>query len=421
MRSRRLTLLAAAALLALATLDAPARAQDNAAPLVAIDPGHGGDDYGTNGVVNGRRLLEKELTLQVARQTAENLKAAGYRTLLLRTEDGSVNRAGRDRTGDGKVDLADELQARVDRANEAGAAVLVSVHFNGSTDRSLRGPEVYYSAARPFAAENRKLAERVMAAITDRLAQANRPVTPHGILRDSVLGGSLYLLGPQGGRIVRASSMPGILIEGMFLTNAEDAALLADPVTLGALARAYADGVAGYLGPPPKPKPRLARVVGDGANLRPSPLLGTEPLTVLAPGTTVDLAEATRGDAVGGAADWWRVNVKGQAGYVFAALLDLQDASTAPPKPPAAVPGPVGPGNPTPARRVRVRNDDGRAARLRAGPTRETEIIVRARPGETLELLGQADGEAVDGKVARWLKVRRGDLTGWVWAPLVDG
>ena len=46
---------------------------------------------------------------------------------------------------------------------------------------------------------------------------------------------------------------------------------------------------------------------------------------------------------------------------------------------------------------------------------------MRARPGETLELLGQADGEAVDGKVARWLKVRRGDLTGWVWAPLVDG
>src|SRR5262249_42218517 len=38
-----------------------------------------------------------------------------------------------------------------------------------------------------------------------------------------------------------------------------------------------------------------------------------------------------------------------------------------------------------------------------------------------LELLDQADGEAVDGKVARWLKVRRGQLIGWVWAPLVDG
>jgi hypothetical protein len=210
----------------------------------------------------------------------------------------------------------------------------------------------------------------------------------------------------------------------MFLTNADDAALLADPVTLQALARAYADGVADYLGPPPKPKPRLARVVGDGANLRPSPLLGTQPLTVLAPGTTVDLAEATKGDAVGGAADWWRVNVKGQAGYVFASLLDLQDASTAPSKPPAAArfaaQGPVGPGNPTAARRVTVRNDDGRAARLRAGPTRETEIIVRARPGETLELLDQADGESVDGKSARWLKVRRGQVIGWVWAPLVD-
>jgi N-acetylmuramoyl-L-alanine amidase len=388
-RLPRIALLAAAAALILAPLDAPAQAEDNRPPLVAIDPGHGGDDYGTNGVVAGRRLLEKELTLQVAVQTAENLKAAGYRTLLLRTDDGPVNRPARDRTGDGKVDLADELQARVDRANEAGAALFVSVHFNGSTERSLRGPEVYYSAARPFAAENRKLADRVMAAITARLAQASRPVTPHGVLRDSVLGGSLYVLGPQGGRIARASAMPGVLIEGMFLTNAEDAALLADPVTLRALARAYADGVAGYLGPPPKPKPKLARVIGDGAYLRPSPLLGTEPLTTLTAGTTVDLAEATKGDDVGGAADWWRVNVKGQAGYVFASLLELQDASTAPkpPPPPAAAP----------ARKVTVRDDDGRAARLRSGPTRETEIVARARPGETLELLEQADGESVDG------------------------
>jgi N-acetylmuramoyl-L-alanine amidase len=405
-RLRRLALLAAAAAVVLATLIAPAEAEDNRPPLVAIDPGHGGDDYGTNGVVNGRRLLEKELTLQVARQMAENLTAAGYRTLLLRTEDGAVNRPPRDRTGDGGLDMADELQARVDGANQAGAAVLVSVHFNGSTDRSLRGPEVYYSAARPFAAENRKLAERVMAAITARLAQASRPVAPHGILRDSVLGGSLYVLGPQGGRIARASAMPGILIEGMFLTNTDDAALLADPVTLQALARAYADGVAGYLGPPPKPKPKLARVVGDGAYLRPSPLLGTQPLTTLAPGTTVDLAEATKGDDVGGATDWWRVNVKGQAGYVFASLLELQDASTAPM--PAAV------------RKVAVRNDDGRPARLRAGPTRQTEIVVRAQPGETLELLDQADGESVDGQSARWLQVRRGNVVGWVWAPLVD-
>src|SRR5438045_3483037 len=142
MHLRRLACLAAAAAVTLTTIGGPVEAEDNQPPMVAVDPGHGGDDYGTNGVVNGRRLLEKELTLQVARQLAENLKGAGYRTLLLRTDDGAVNRAGQDRTGDGKVDLADELQARVDGANEAGAAVLVSVHFNGSTDRSLRGPEV---------------------------------------------------------------------------------------------------------------------------------------------------------------------------------------------------------------------------------------------------------------------------------------
>ena len=44
-------------------------------------------------------------------------------------------------------------------------------------------------------------------------------------------GGHLYLLGPAGGRIARASNMPGVLVEGLFLTNPDDAALAADPAT----------------------------------------------------------------------------------------------------------------------------------------------------------------------------------------------
>lgn len=410
MHLRRLGLLTASAALALSafgqqpSLSAQAA---NAVPLVAVDPGHGGDDYGSSAVANGRRLVEKEIALTVARQTAALLQQSGYRTLLLRTDDGGTNK-GQDRTGDGKVDLADDLQARVDKANEAGATVLVSIQFNGSTDRSLRGTEIYYSPARPFAAESRKLADATMAAVARRLKEAGRAVTPRGVLPDSALGGPLYLLGPAAGRIARASAMPGVLIEGLFLTNASDAALLADPATLQTLARGYADGIATYLGPV-KQQPKRAQIVGaEGAYLRPSPLVGAEPLTLLDPGTTVDLAEPARGDEVGGSSDWWRVNVKGKAGYVFAALLEPVTGAS-PPTTPAAPP------------RATVRNDDGRAARLRRAPTREAEIVARAQPGETVEIVDAANGEAVDGKTARWLKVTRanGD-NGWVWAPLVD-
>jgi N-acetylmuramoyl-L-alanine amidase len=414
---RRVAPLMLIAVLLFALIGDPARAQMPTVPLVAIDPGHGGDDYGTTGQVSGRRLIEKELTLAVARQTAEHLQRAGYRATLLRPDDASAHR-GLDRNGDGKVDLADDLQARVDRANEAGAAILLSIHFNGSTDRSLRGPEIYYSAARPFAAENRKLAEVMMGTLSARLKETGREVKPRGVLRDSVLGGSLFLLGPAGGRIARASNMPGVLVEGLFLTNPDDAALLADAATIQALARGYADGAAAYLGPAPKPAPKRARVVGaSGAFLRPAPLLGAAPLTLLDPGAQVDLAEPAKGDEVGGSADWWRVEAKGQAGYVFAALLGPLTSAQQPTSAPAH-PRPTA--TPAPAQRVTVKTDDGRAARLRAEPNRDAAIVGRAQPGETLDLIGSADGEAVDGQIAKWLNVRRGVDTGWVWAPLVE-
>jgi N-acetylmuramoyl-L-alanine amidase len=391
-----------------------ARAADPKAPLIAIDPGHDAKDWGTSGVVAGKKLVEKDLTLTVARHLAENLKAAGYRTLLTRNDDTPPGGAA-DRTGEGKVDVADSLQARVDKANEAGATILVSIHFNGSTDRTLRGPEVYYSAQRPFAAQNRKLADAVMAGLIARMGAAGRPVTPRGVLRDAVLGGgALYLLGPAGGRIVRPSNMPGVLIEGLFLSNPDDAAVLADPVTLQTLARGYADGIAAYLGPPPKPTPKKAVVVSaGGAFLRPSPLLGTEPILTLPIGATVDVAEAARGDDVGGAADWWRVDYRGKPGYVFAPLLQPAGTTAAAAAIAAAPPPPL-------PKSAVVKNDDGRNARLRAKPPRDAEIVDRAAPGEALEILEQADGEAVDGTTTAWLKVKRGERVGWIWAPLVE-
>src|SRR5687768_9342889 len=108
-------------------LDRPAavRADDPKTPLVAIDAGHDAKDWGSSGTAAGKKMIEKDLTLAVARQVAEQLKAAGYRTLMTRNDDTppggpADGRSGSaDRTGDGKVDLADTLQARVDKANQA--------------------------------------------------------------------------------------------------------------------------------------------------------------------------------------------------------------------------------------------------------------------------------------------------------------
>ncbi len=233
-------------------------------------------------------------------------------------------------------------------------------------------------------------------------------MNPRGVMRDTAIGGHLFVIGPVGGRIARATSMPGILIEGLFLTNPDDATLIADPATLQALARGYADGISAFVGPPPKVAPRKGIINGEnGAFLRPSPLIGTPPLTLLPEGTAVDIAEATKGDDVNGSDDWWRVNVKGQAGYIFSRLIDPGAPNVVAPKPAAS-------------NIVKVLTDDGRAARIRETPSLDAAILARAAQGESLTVIDQADGDAADGKVTRWYKVRRGEDTGWVWSPLVS-
>jgi hypothetical protein len=359
----------------------------------------------------------------------------GYRVAMTRDGDAPPD-GGRDLTGDHRVGLADDLQARVDAANASGAAVLLSVHFNGSADRRLRGPEVYFSADRPFAEENKRLADALLTAVRQRLAAEGVRVAGRGVLPDQVLGGGpLYLLGPAGGRIARASAMPGVLAEPLYLTNLDDARLLAQPRVLEALAQGYADGLAAYLGPPA----RRALVAGPtGANLRPSPLLAAAPLAVVPRGAPVELAELVHGDAVGDRSDWWRVDWRGQAGFVFGRLV-APLASAAPTATPTAMAVPVPTAAPTPVptaaattpapadadtsgpRRATVRDDgDGLRVRIHSDPRRDAPILVRARPGESLDVIASARGEAVDGRRPTWLKVRRNETVGWLWAPLTD-
>jgi len=408
----RLRRVAAVAVLLAAMLIQPVGAQGvPQAPLVAIDPGHGGRDGGASGRLGGKEYVEAVLALATAKRLDAKLRKAGYRTLLTRTTESNVNASGKDLTGDGVVDVADDLQARVDLANRAGATILVSVHFNGSTFRQLRGPEIYYSGARPFSAENKRLADSVHAAVTETFSELDSGARPRGVLRDAMLGGHLFLLGPAGGRIARASTMPGVLVEGLFLTNERDLQVLGRPDTLERLASAYFEGISAYLGRPPAPSE--ARVISpNGANLRPSPLLNTTPLTVLPPGTVVRPRERVSGDEVAGAEHWWRVDIGSRTGFVFEPLLDVVPSAQAP----AATRGSRD--IDATSRAGSIIDDDGLPARARARPRLDAPILFRVPAGATVEIIGVQAGELVGGD-KRWMQVRHGASVGWVWAPLI--
>lgn len=92
---------------------------------IVIDPGHGGRDPGT---IGQRGLMEKEITLDVARRLKARLERyPGYRILLTRD-------------GDTRLTLRD----RIEFANEHKADLFISVHVNWLPVDSVAPIETYY-------------------------------------------------------------------------------------------------------------------------------------------------------------------------------------------------------------------------------------------------------------------------------------
>ena len=218
--------------------------------VVCLDPGHGGSDLGNVRVENDEIVLrEKDFTLAHALMLGERLRARGFEVVFTRTSDSEVNPGNLDVNLDGTVaaeggeartDQLDDLQARVNICNAAGADLLVSIHYNGAENEFLEGYEVWYNDERPFSDRSQRFAELIHAQLGERLAGAGYPAVDRGIgLDDHVV------TGPARPGELDPSRMPGAVVEGLFLSNEEDAAFAvtdaADDALVGAYERAIVD------------------------------------------------------------------------------------------------------------------------------------------------------------------------------------
>jgi len=179
--------------------------------LIVIDPGHGGSDFGA--MHNG--LIEKNLTLDISRRLRTLLVARGWQVKLTRDADVDVYQPN---------DSAhDELQARDDVANQAGARLLVSVHCNAFETSTLNGTTTYYFTPQSYA-----LADAVHGRLVQNL----------GTKDDGIRKENFY--------VIHHAKMPAILIETAFLSNPGDAALLHSGAFLQKIASSIADGIGDY-------------------------------------------------------------------------------------------------------------------------------------------------------------------------------
>ncbi len=225
--------------------------------IVFIDPGHGGLDPGVVGGTAAHPVLEKDTTLAVASRLSDLLRGAGYRVVMARTQDTTVIKLSASDSVYGSLTASAEhrdLAARAACANAAGAAALVSIHFDAFADPSVGGSETFYDSARTFASANKRLATNLQSALVAALGTADRGVWTDDQLAAPTLTSSgssynhLIELGPMSAGWVDApSQMAGALVEPLFLTNPAEARVASDPSGQQVIAAALEAGLVKFL------------------------------------------------------------------------------------------------------------------------------------------------------------------------------
>lgn len=249
-----------------------------AGKVVCLDPGHGGSDPGYSREANeiAPAMEEAHYNLAFARAVKARLEAHGFIVVMTREDDADVNAEGADVNGDGRTAAnqqssgdrerarnVDELQARINVCNEAGADLLVSMHINGFPDPSVRGYETWYSNRRGFRANNRLFARFAFEEMGEQMRMAGYNALPREVNDDDdahvEIGRDAFdtylITGPaQRGEIV-PSAMPGAIVEVLFISNDQDAAFLASNEGRNAVVTAYERAILRYFDTAPTPSP----------------------------------------------------------------------------------------------------------------------------------------------------------------------
>jgi N-acetylmuramoyl-L-alanine amidase len=171
---------------------------------VVIDPGHGGNDSGAQNSTYSPPLLEKNQNLDVAYKLKGLLQASGARVYMTR---------GGDRTGNADDCYPDDATlsngdryvcANSLKASHPGTYVLVSIHMNASTDKTIDYTTTLYGKPR----KDQALANTVFGSLS-ALPAANGTGT--------IATRTPYRFASG---VLLKSDMPATIAETVFITNA---------------------------------------------------------------------------------------------------------------------------------------------------------------------------------------------------------
>lgn len=179
---------------------------------ILIDAGHGGKDPGAN----YGPILEKDITLAIARELKKKLKENNITGILTRKGDYLLVEGP----------IWKDLQARAQVGKEEEVDLLVSIHVNNYVSSLCSGGQVFYN---PREEKSRILAQSIQEEIYTIQAGNTRSILP---------GENLYLL--------NALPIPSVLVEVGFIKNPGDREFLTSPQGQKEMARVIKNGILRY-------------------------------------------------------------------------------------------------------------------------------------------------------------------------------
>lgn len=231
----------------------PSREELLGKPVVMLDPGHGGIDAGTT---SPDGVSEKDLVLTFALDLKARLEATGRVEVRMTRDDDSFVALGE----------------RVRIARNAGANLLVSIHADSVKQDFVRGATVYTLSERASDAEAAALAIKENSAdavagledpveadeVTDILVDLTRRETKNfalsfadGLVRE-LSTATRMIRNPHraaGFIVLRAPDVPSVLVEVGYLSNADDAKLLASDDFREKMSTAIAEAILRFFAP----------------------------------------------------------------------------------------------------------------------------------------------------------------------------
>lgn len=173
------------------------------APIVVIDPGHGGYDAGAVGRDDSGEIVirEKDANLNISLKVEKKLKADGINVVMTRSTDKALG-----------TTVMEDLVTRAEIANRVGADLFISIHNNASENFEASGTCVLYPGlanSGGYGITSKELAQNIQ----------NLMVKASG-LKDRGIVESPEMV------VLKRTVMPAVLLECAFVSNENDRKVL---------------------------------------------------------------------------------------------------------------------------------------------------------------------------------------------------